>query len=144
MNDIEEYLDSNSEEEVPRLNSARNQITEQILISQPPYQDITTSQQLELSKETQEHVLVKVQESDQDVITYRCLKTACHELCHVFGLTHCPYYDCLMNGSNLLEEADRKPFLLCPVCLRKVAVYHNFVNEIAKRYIDINLSIGQM
>jgi len=24
-----------------------------------------------------------------------------------------------MNGSNKLEEADRKPFLLCPVCTRK-------------------------
>lgn len=24
-----------------------------------------------------------------------------------------------MNGSNSLEEAETKPFLLCPVCLRK-------------------------
>jgi len=71
-----------------------------------------------------------IRDEETNIITYRCLKTACHELCHVFGLTHCPYYECLMNGSNLLEEADRKPFLLCPVCLRKTAVYHNFEDKI--------------
>lgn len=78
------------------------------------------------------------------MIIYRCLKTACHELCHVFGLTHCPYYECLMNGSNLLEEADRKPFLLCPICLRKIAVYHHFEDKIAQRYIQILEKIVQM
>lgn len=25
-----------------------------------------------------------------------------------------------MNGSNNMDEANRKPFLLCPVCLRKL------------------------
>lgn len=25
-----------------------------------------------------------------------------------------------MNGSNHMEEANKKPFLLCPVCLRKL------------------------
>jgi archaemetzincin len=74
---------------------------------------------------------------ETNLIIYRCLKTACHELCHVFGLTHCPYYECVMNGSNLLEEADRKPFLLCAICLRKTAVYHNFEDKIAQRYEGI-------
>ena len=27
---------------------------------------------------------------------------------------------CLMNGSNHLEEAVSRPFAICPVCLRKV------------------------
>jgi len=61
------------------------------------------------------------------------MKTACHELCHVFGMTHCPYYECLMNGSNLLNEADKKPFLLCPICLRKLEAYLN-LRQIALRY----------
>lgn len=43
-----------------------------------------------------------------------------------------------MNGSNLLEEADRKPFLLCPVCLRKTAVYLGFIENIFHRYIKLH------
>ena len=38
-------------------------------------------------------------------------------------MTHCPYYECLMNGSNLVTEADKKPFALCPICLRKLDTY---------------------
>ena len=29
-----------------------------------------------------------------------------------------------MNGSNLVNEADKKPFALCPICLRKVDKYY--------------------
>ena len=60
---------------------------------------------------------------DEEVLLYRYLKTACHEICHVLGMTHCPYFECLMNGSNLVTEADKKPFALCPICLRKLASY---------------------
>lgn len=62
------------------------------------------------------------------------MKTACHELCHVFGMTHCPYFECLMNGSNLLNEADAKPFLLCPICLRKLDAYFDLGKGISLRY----------
>lgn len=54
------------------------------------------------------------------IMLYRALKTSTHELCHVLYITHCHYYECLMNGSNLLTEADLKPFILCAVCLRKL------------------------
>jgi hypothetical protein len=30
-----------------------------------------------------------------------------------------------MNGSNLIAEADLKPFNLCPLCLRKLMHYLN-------------------
>ena len=60
---------------------------------------------------------------DEEVLIYRCLKTACHEICHVLGMTHCPYFERLMNGSNLVTEADKKPFALCPICLRKLDSY---------------------
>ena len=62
--------------------------------------------------------------ADEQRLIYRCLKTACHEICHVLGMTHCPYFECLMNGSNLVNEADKKPFALCPICLRKVDKYY--------------------
>lgn len=31
-----------------------------------------------------------------------------HELCHTFGMRHCIYFTCLMNGSNGYEEASGK------------------------------------
>ena len=66
----------------------------------------------------------------QYLTEYRSMKTACHELCHVFGMTHCPYFECLMNGSNLLNEADQKPFLLCPICERKLETYLNLKDKL--------------
>ena len=38
----------------------------------------------------------------------------------MFGLKHCVYFTCLMNGSNHAEESDCKLTFLCPVCLRKM------------------------
>ncbi len=50
----------------------------------------------------------------------RTLKTAAHETGHMFSLPHCVYYECCMNGSNHLEEADLQPLWLCPQCLAKL------------------------
>lgn len=72
------------------------------------------------------------------------MKTACHELCHVFGMTHCPYFECLMNGSNLVNEADQKPFLLCPICLRKLEVYLVLKEKIPLRYKNMKKSIDEL
>ena len=38
----------------------------------------------------------------------------------MFGLAHCTFFNCPMNGSNHLAESDRRPLHLCPVCLRKL------------------------
>jgi archaemetzincin len=51
----------------------------------------------------------------------RTMKLATHELGHIFGFRHCVHYECIMNGSNSLEETDRKPFYLCPYDLLKVS-----------------------
>jgi archaemetzincin len=50
----------------------------------------------------------------------RTLRTAVHETGHMFSMGHCIYYECVMNGSNHLEEADRRPLWLCPLCLAKL------------------------
>ena len=42
-----------------------------------------------------------------------------HELGHSFGLRHCTYFSCVMQGFNCLEEAEGHAPDLCPVCLRK-------------------------
>ena len=49
----------------------------------------------------------------------RSLKTLVHETGHMFGVNHCQKYECVMNGSNNLPEADRQPIHLCPDCLKK-------------------------
>jgi archaemetzincin len=56
----------------------------------------------------------------ETLLLRRSCKVLAHETGHMFGLTHCPYFNCLMNGSNHLVESDRRPLHLCPVCLRKL------------------------
>ena len=50
----------------------------------------------------------------------RTLKTAVHEMGHMFSMRHCTAYQCGMCGSNHREESDRRPLALCPECLAKV------------------------
>jgi archaemetzincin len=40
-----------------------------------------------------------------------------------------------MNGSNHLQESDRRPLHLCPVCLRKLQFGVGF--DVVKRYQDL-------
>lgn len=44
-----------------------------------------------------------------------------HETGHAFSMEHCTEYECVMNGSNSLEELNGQFGELCPVCLRKLA-----------------------
>lgn len=66
------------------------------------------------------------------LVLYRACKTMVHEIGHMFGVRHCYFYECIMNGSNTLEEADLKPLFLCPVCLRKIK--HCLEFDIKERY----------
>jgi len=50
----------------------------------------------------------------------RTVKTATHEIGHMFSMKHCIRYACNMNGSNHREESDRKPLALCPECVAKL------------------------
>lgn len=64
-------------------------------------------------------------------LAVRVLQTLTHEIGHIFGLRHCQWLACLMQGSNHLEEADRRPLNLCPICLRKLqcAVGFNIIDR---------------
>lgn len=55
-----------------------------------------------------------------------------HEIGHMFGIRHCQWLSCVMQGSNHLEESDRRPLDFCPICLRKLQVSVGF--NIADRY----------
>lgn len=61
----------------------------------------------------------KVADREQLVLV-RSSKVLSHELGHMFGIKHCIYYQCNMNGANNLNEADASPMHLCPVCHRKL------------------------
>lgn len=58
---------------------------------------------------------------DDTLFLRRCTMVLCHEVGHLFGIKHCVYAKCLMNGSNSLEEAEDRPFGLCPIDLAKFA-----------------------
>lgn len=66
------------------------------------------------------------------LVLRRSAKVLTHEMGHMFGIAHCIYYECNMNGANHLAEADATPMHLCPVCLRKL--HHALRFEPAKRY----------
>lgn len=68
----------------------------------------------------------------EQVMLERSLKVMVHEMGHMFGLWHCIYFQCVMNGSNHLAETDSRPMHLCPVCLRKLQYSTGF--EVRERY----------
>jgi archaemetzincin len=69
------------------------------------------------------------------LVLRRSCKVLAHETGHLFGLAHCTYFNCLMNGSNHLAESDRRPLHLCPVCLRKLQWSIGF--DVVKRYASL-------
>lgn len=72
------------------------------------------------------------EEGYEKMLLQRSLKVMIHEVGHIFGLAHCTYYACLMNGANNLEETDSHPVHLCPVCLRKIHASLGF--DVKQRY----------
>jgi archaemetzincin len=50
----------------------------------------------------------------------RTMKTAVHEIGHMFSIQHCTAYECGMCGSNHLAEADGRPLEFCPECVAKL------------------------
>ena len=59
-----------------------------------------------------------------------------HEIAHMFGLKHCIYYECTMNGSNGSFEYDYMPNrTLCPICLAKLVTNSKF--DCRERYVKL-------
>jgi len=67
-----------------------------------------------------------------DLFLDRVLKIAMHETGHMFSMRHCTKYECLMSGTNHLEETDRRPLDTCPECSMKIAWAMNYAP--AERY----------
>jgi archaemetzincin len=75
---------------------------------------------------------LKRSEGDDVLGLRRACKVLNHESGHMFGLSHCVFYRCSMNGSNSLSETDGAPMHYCPLCHRKLI--WNLAFEPAKRY----------
>jgi archaemetzincin len=59
-------------------------------------------------------------DDDYRLCLLRTLKTASHEMGHMFSLAHCTAFECNMCGSNNREESDRRPLAECPQCMAKI------------------------
>ncbi len=68
----------------------------------------------------------------QNLMLRRSAQTLLHETAHMFGMWHCIYYQCVVNGSNHIMELDSRPLHFCPVCLRKL--YATFPEDPVVRY----------
>lgn len=71
-------------------------------------------------------------EGYRTVLLRRSCKVIIHEIGHLFGLAHCMFYMCSMNGSNHIQEADSRPMHLCPICLHKL--HYSIGFDVLDRY----------
>ncbi len=53
-------------------------------------------------------------------VLVRTLKTASHEMGHLFSIEHCTKHQCVMNASSSLDELDSRPLDTCPECMAKI------------------------
>ncbi len=72
-------------------------------------------------------------EGDEQLGLLRACKVLNHEAGHMFGLGHCVFYHCSMNGSMNLPETDAAPVHFCPLCDKKLAWNIGF--EPMKRFV---------
>ena len=63
----------------------------------------------------------------------RSCKVLVHEIGHLFGIGHCIYFDCCMNGSGHLKEDYHQAMHLCPVDLHKLQHCLGFDVEVRYR-----------
>ncbi|CAK9017851.1 unnamed protein product [Durusdinium trenchii] len=76
-----------------------------------------------------------------------CMRTMVHETCHMFGMLHCVYFHCLMNGSNGPQDTAGRFSFLCPVCLRKLLLALSYApgdSSVLPRYQAIQRSMQNL
>ncbi len=83
---------------------------------------------------------------EQVLILKRAVSTYVHEVMHLFGLEHCIYYLCLMNGINCESEMDGQLLYLCPVCLKKMYLLfgqqHYDIIKIYQGLLELSKKVG--
>lgn len=79
-------------------------------------------------------------ETFESKFTMEICRLLAHEMSHMFGIQHCIYFKCVMNGAMSLREHEEQPIHLCPVCLRKLQ--HSTGCDVLARYHEL-LSLYQ-
>jgi predicted Zn-dependent protease len=81
---------------------------------------------------------------DTQVVIRRACKMVVHAVCEMFGMQHCVYFHCRMNGSATMEQQDLSPMHLCPVCLRKLlhAIGVHTTPRVIERYFRLQTLTG--
>jgi len=59
-------------------------------------------------------------DKDKQLLQIRSANVMLHEITHLFGVDHCCYFSCLLNGANHMVESDSKPMHICPMDLHKL------------------------
>jgi len=62
----------------------------------------------------------KLSDDEKKLLMMRSGHVMLHEITHLFGIKHCCYFRCLMNGANHLMEVDSQPLHECPMDLHKL------------------------
>lgn len=79
-------------------------------------------------------------DSTRRLVLNRLIKTTTHEFLHMLGLQHCIQFACVLNGSNSLDESDKKPSIICPECLAKLDIIFPTFTE---KYFPASLKFYQ-
>ena len=75
----------------------------------------------------------KTEEEKSRTWLKRSIGTMTHEIGHMFGLKHCTYYECTMNGKNGPGDGAKvKNKTMCPVCLLKLKLNLKFTDSRAR------------
>lgn len=79
-----------------------------------------------------------------ETLIRRTSKRITHTFGHLFGMEHCIYYHCRMNGCLTAEEQENSPCYLCAVCLRKLhnAIGIHTTHRAIERYYQIRKFYG--
>jgi archaemetzincin len=74
---------------------------------------------------------------------YSVCSTMVHEMGHIFGIKHCTYFNCTMNGTNSSEESQSNPsFDFCSICIRKLHSSLKF--DIKTRLKNLSLELPKI
>jgi archaemetzincin len=85
---------------------------------------------------------IEDEDAEKNLLMYACHVMA-HEIGHMFGLYHCIYYECLMNGINSADEQRRNVRIFCPVCLKKLKCNLKFnVKKRFEKLIEVCQKLG--
>ncbi|OAL43554.1 hypothetical protein IQ07DRAFT_625888 [Pyrenochaeta sp. DS3sAY3a] len=118
---------------------------EEVKRKPPSSEQITTSKngpmRMAIDGASQSPVIPYAPQDIQSLWFSRLARTITHELGHCFGMAHCAYYACNMQGTASMKEDVRQPPYLCPICEAKVA--HAVVEELILKKGEVRVRCGR-